>query len=215
MTVALCVMRPIAPSNTQSNRMLVTWQESRGFSDVGEAIEEATGGTGAATRSPSEQETLGGAARRPEVDDPGLAQPQRLRSEPSLGGGAEAARAAGLPSEIVDSGYVYTRHDLPDVVPEAVFAGARPPRQTPELADERTRGVAWRRPTTAPDPRDVQNATLNADLRLIEVVVGLQLVELGSVRVQLRGRELLLAPALLAVDLARSRLGRRRAVVSV
>ena len=28
-------MRPIAPSNTQSNRMLVTWQESRGFSDVG------------------------------------------------------------------------------------------------------------------------------------------------------------------------------------
>src|SRR5215510_11578061 len=35
MTLALCVMRPIAPSNTQSNRMLVGWQESRGFSDVG------------------------------------------------------------------------------------------------------------------------------------------------------------------------------------
>ena len=35
MTFALCVMRLIVPSNTQSNRMLVIWQESRGFSDVG------------------------------------------------------------------------------------------------------------------------------------------------------------------------------------
>src|SRR5919108_1430271 len=35
MAFALCVMRLIAPSNTQSNRMLVIWQESRGFSDVG------------------------------------------------------------------------------------------------------------------------------------------------------------------------------------
>src|SRR4029453_11558551 len=34
-TVALCVIRLIAPSNTQSNRMLVTWQDSRGLSDVG------------------------------------------------------------------------------------------------------------------------------------------------------------------------------------
>src|SRR6187455_2670103 len=35
MTVSLWVMRLIAPSNTQSNRMLVIWPESRGFSDVG------------------------------------------------------------------------------------------------------------------------------------------------------------------------------------
>jgi hypothetical protein len=35
MTFAPCVMRLIVPSNTQSNRMLVIWQESRGFSDVG------------------------------------------------------------------------------------------------------------------------------------------------------------------------------------
>src|SRR5688500_14569210 len=32
---ALCVMRLIVPSKTQSNRMLVIWQESRGSSDVG------------------------------------------------------------------------------------------------------------------------------------------------------------------------------------
>jgi hypothetical protein len=140
----------------------------RGVSGVGKAVEEATGGTATAARSPTGQEELVGSARRPEVDDPDLAGPQRLRPEPSLGGGAEAARAAGLPSEVVDSGYVYTRDDLPGVVPDTGFGGARPPRQSPPLAAERTRGVAGRRPTTAPDPEDVQNATLSADLRLIE-----------------------------------------------
>src|SRR4030095_9101098 len=35
MTVALCVVRPIAPSNTQAKRMLVPGQESGGLSDVG------------------------------------------------------------------------------------------------------------------------------------------------------------------------------------
>lgn len=141
---------------------------SRGAPDVGRAVEEATEGTATAARSPAGQEQLGGAARRPEIDDPGVAQPQRLRPEPSLGGGAEAARAAGLPSEVVDSGYVYTREDLPDVVPETGFRGARAPKQSPLLAAERTRGVAGKRPTTAPDPGDAQNATLDADLRLIE-----------------------------------------------
>jgi hypothetical protein len=130
-------------------------------------VDEVTAGTGRAGRSPAGAEELGGAARQPEVDDPDLAAPQRLRPEPSLGSGAEAARARGLPSEVVDSGYVYTRRDLPDVVPETGFTGPRPARKTP-LAKERARGVAGRQPTAAPDPADVQNSTLAADLRLIE-----------------------------------------------
>jgi hypothetical protein len=129
---------------------------------------EASKGTATAGRSPAGPEELGGASRRPDVDDPGLAAPQRLRPEPSLGSSAEAARASGLPSEVVDSGYAYSRHDLPDVVPESGFARARPARQTPPLAQERARGVAGRQPTTAPDPADVQNSTLAADLSLIE-----------------------------------------------
>jgi hypothetical protein len=137
-------------------------------SDVEWAVSEATADTGTAGRSPAGPEEVGGTPRRPAVDDPGLAAPQRVRREPSLGGNAAAARARGLPSEVVDSGYVYTRRDLPDVVPETGFGGARPARGAPPLVEERARGVAGRQPTAAPDPADVQNAALAADLRLIE-----------------------------------------------
>jgi hypothetical protein len=140
----------------------------RQAADVGEAVEGATLGTGTAGRSPSAPEELGSAPRRPEADDPHLADPQRLRPEASLRGAAEAARARGLPAEVVDSGYVYTREDFPDVVPETGLTRPRSARPAPPLADERARGVAGRRPTTAPDPADVQNSTLAGDLHLIE-----------------------------------------------
>ena len=52
--------------------------------DVGNAVDAATAGTGTAGRTPVGPEELGGAPRRPEVDDPGLPSPQRLRPEPSL-----------------------------------------------------------------------------------------------------------------------------------
>jgi hypothetical protein len=139
-----------------------------GGSDVGRTVDEATAGTGTAGRSPAGAEELGGAPRRPQVDDPDLADAQRLRPEASLGSNSEAARFRGLPSDVVDSGYVYTRRDLPDVVPETGFSRARLARETPPLAAERGRGVAGRQPTTAPDLADVQNSTLAADLRLIE-----------------------------------------------
>jgi hypothetical protein len=139
-----------------------------GHADIGNAVDAATAGTATGERSSAGPDELGGAPRRPEVDDPGLPGPQRLRPEPSLGANAEAARVAGLPPEVVDSGYVYTAHDLPDVVPETGFGGARAAREPPPLAVERGRGVAGRRPTAAPDLTDVQNSTVAADLRLIE-----------------------------------------------
>ncbi|WP_321949218.1 eCIS core domain-containing protein [Paraburkholderia sp. J10-1] len=140
--------------------------------EIGPAVREETSGAArvgrTAGRSPAATEELGGAPRRPEVDDPDIPAPQRLHPEPSLGGNAEAARARGLPSEVVDSGYVYTRRDLSDVVPETGFSRARPARQASPLTEERVRGVAGRRPTAAPDLADVQNSTVAADLRLTE-----------------------------------------------
>lgn len=150
---------PLQPMGSQPPR--------RGFSDLRESIDEATAGTATGSRSPSNPEELAGPARQPDVDDPGLASPQRLYSEPSLRGGAEAAHAAGLPHELIDSGYLYTRNDLPDVVPDTVFEGARRAAPSPPLAAEQARGVAGRQPTANPDPWDAQNAALATDMVLI------------------------------------------------
>ena len=83
------------------------------------------------------------------------------------------AQARGLPAGVANSGYIYAREDFPDVVPESGLTRPRSARPAPPLADERTRGVAGPRPSTAPhleltQTRFSQNLTLAADLRLIE-----------------------------------------------
>jgi hypothetical protein len=141
--------------------------------EADEAFSQGTAGTGAAGRSPSAPEELGGAARRPEVDDPELGSTHRLQPEASLGEGAELAQARGLPSDLVSSGTVFTRADVADLVPDKGLSQARRAKPAAPLAAEEPRGVAGRRPTSAPE-REWQemkishNLEVRADIRLLK-----------------------------------------------
>lgn len=135
--------------------------------DLGRVIDQTTEGTGTGSRSPSATEELE-AAPDPQAAIEAAERPRPQRLRPVLGHpeSMEAARAAGVPDEVLHSGTVFTRLDFPEVVPEgAPPVGRSAPDVLPQ-AEELERGIAGRRPTTAPDPSDVQHTELLGDIDL-------------------------------------------------
>ncbi|MDX2298442.1 MAG: DUF4157 domain-containing protein [Xanthomonadaceae bacterium] len=138
-------------------------------SEIAADQRETSGGTaiveGESERAIGDPSELGATVERPgELAD--LPRAQRLHPLAASPESLEVARAAGVPDEVLHSGTVMTRSDFADVVPEGVIPTRRPAPDLPPVADELRRGVAGRRPTTAPDPSDVQHTELAGDIDL-------------------------------------------------
>jgi Domain of unknown function (DUF4157) len=136
--------------------------------DLPESVGAATEGTATASRSPSSGEEL--AARDAAQSEEAMAArgPGRLHPEAQSPGSVAVAVEAGLPPEVYQSGTVYTGQDFPELIPDRPLPPGRPARDlSAAQSTELERGIAGRRPTTAPDPSDVQHTEFRADVEMI------------------------------------------------
>lgn len=132
--------------------------------EVGDVFEELTEGTGRKSPSDPEELVTPDSRRTAELQNQPLPQkPSTLLQRPES---VAAAKAAGIPDEVIESGTVFTRKDFSELVPDQPIPAGKPAPEILPEADELRRGVAGRRPTTAPDPRDVQHTELLGDIEL-------------------------------------------------
>ncbi len=134
--------------------------------DIAHVLGESSEGSAFGSRSPSAREELNVPNVRQIEETSSAPPPQRpslILQDPKS---VARAIAAGVPPEVYQSGTVFTGTNFPDLVPDRPIPASRTAPEIPPEQRERRRGIAGRRPTSAPDPTDVQHTELQADIDL-------------------------------------------------
>jgi len=135
--------------------------------DLQDVLDEASGGTVTGSRSPGDPSHL------TEVDPKQLRElrtrpePQRPTPVLELPESVEAAKAAGVPDEVYGGGTVFTRENFPELIPDRPLPRGKAAPDIQPPGQELERGVAGRRPTSAPDPSHLHHTELQGDVELI------------------------------------------------
>lgn len=156
-----------ATAPTANGREAATTQRGYTHEEIAAELNTTSSDTASVSRSLSDPDELNVPRSNASDELVGATAEQRLR--PAIGHpeSIAIAKRAGLPDDFIHSGTVLTARDFADVVPDRVLPNPKRASRIGTEAEELRRGFAGRRPTSAPDPADVQHLEFKGDWHLL------------------------------------------------